>query len=140
MVNIFMTVLLSFVNKLRSLRHFSERKQYCSGQAAREGKIETGRKWEVAREADIHPQSLLGKPVSTLGFAWHLEKRSLLLLVLSLFGRVRLWVTPWTAAHHGIFQARVLEWGAIAFSKMQSIHLLRTTADNERKAPSQQNL
>jgi len=30
-------------------------------------------------------------------------------------------VTPWTAAYqapsvHGIFQARVLEWGAIAFS------------------------
>ena len=24
--------------------------------------------------------------------------------------------TPWTAAIHGIFQARVLEWGAIAFS------------------------
>ena len=35
---------------------------------------------------------------------------------------VRLLATPWTAAHqapvHGIFQARVLEWGAIAFSDM----------------------
>ena len=36
--------------------------------------------------------------------------------------RVRLLATPWTAAlpgssTHGIFQARVLEWGAIAFSK-----------------------
>ena len=36
--------------------------------------------------------------------------------------RVRLLATPWTAAHHaipfvhGIFQARVLEWVAIAFS------------------------
>jgi len=35
--------------------------------------------------------------------------------------RVRLLATPWTAALpgssiHGIFQARVLEWGAIAFS------------------------
>ena len=35
--------------------------------------------------------------------------------------RVRLLATPWTAAQpgssvHGIFQARVLEWGAIAFS------------------------
>ena len=35
---------------------------------------------------------------------------------------VRLLATPWTAAHqagssvHGVFQARVLEWGAIAFS------------------------
>ena len=33
----------------------------------------------------------------------------------------RLFATPWTAAYlgssvHGIFQARVLEWGAIAFS------------------------
>ena len=37
--------------------------------------------------------------------------------------RVRLLATPWTAAYqappsiHGIFQARVLEWGAIAFSE-----------------------
>ena len=37
---------------------------------------------------------------------------------------VRLFATPWTAAHqappsvHGIFQARVLEWGAIAFSSL----------------------
>ena len=31
--------------------------------------------------------------------------------------RVRPSATPWTAAFvHGIFQARVLEWGAIAFS------------------------
>ena len=28
--------------------------------------------------------------------------------------RVRLLATPWTVALHGIFQARVLEWGAIA--------------------------
>ena len=37
------------------------------------------------------------------------------------FSCVRLLATPWTAAHqappiHAIFQARVLEWGAIAFS------------------------
>ena len=37
------------------------------------------------------------------------------------FSCVRLSATPWTAAYqappiHGIFQARVLEWGAIAFS------------------------
>ena len=42
-------------------------------------------------------------------------------------------VTPWTAAYqgssiHGIFQARVLEWGAIAFSGNRlSIYLLATT-------------
>ena len=35
--------------------------------------------------------------------------------------RVRFFATPWTAAHQapplmGFFQARVLEWGAIAFS------------------------
>ena len=42
-------------------------------------------------------------------------------LLLSRFSRVRLCATPWTAAYpgssvHGIFQARVLELGAIAFS------------------------
>ena len=37
--------------------------------------------------------------------------------------RVRLFVTPWTVAYqaplsvHGIFQARVLEWVAISFSR-----------------------
>ena len=46
----------------------------------------------------------------------------LLLLLLSHFSRVRLCAIPWTAAHQappsmGFFQARVLEWGAIAFSK-----------------------
>ena len=30
--------------------------------------------------------------------------------------RVQLLATPWTVALHGIFQARVLDWGAIAFS------------------------
>ena len=37
-----------------------------------------------------------------------------------LLSHVRLFATPWTAAYqgsmHGIFQARVLEWGANAFS------------------------
>ena len=44
----------------------------------------------------------------------------LLLLLLSLFSRVRLCVTPYTAAHQavvpGILQARTLEWAAISFS------------------------
>ena len=44
---------------------------------------------------------------------WKVKVRSL--------SQVRLLVTPWTAAHQappsmGFFQARVLEWGAIAFS------------------------
>ena len=30
---------------------------------------------------------------------------------------------------HGIFQARVLEWGAIAFSEVDSIQLLSNRAD-----------
>ena len=35
-----------------------------------------------------------------------------------LLSRVQLFMSPWTIAHsvHGIFQARILEWGAIAFS------------------------
>ena len=48
----------------------------------------------------------------------------LLLLLLSRFSRVQLCGIPWTAAPgssvHGIFQARVLEWGAIAFSKLKN--------------------
>ena len=49
------------------------------------------------------------------------------LLLLSRFSRVQLCATPWTAAYqappvHGIFQARVLEWGAIAFSDIFSEH------------------
>ena len=45
------------------------------------------------------------------------------LLLLSSFSHIRLCATPWTAAYiqdssiHGIFQARVLEWVAIAFSR-----------------------
>ena len=50
------------------------------------------------------------------------SSKHLLLLLLSRFSRVRLLATPWTAAYQappsmGFFQARVLEWGAIAFSK-----------------------
>ena len=39
---------------------------------------------------------------------------------------IRLPATPWTAAYssiHGIFQARVLEWGAIAFSNTPSVEV-----------------
>ena len=43
--------------------------------------------------------------------------------------RVQLLVTPWTACSppgssiHGIFQARLLEWGAIAFSEDEHYHV-----------------
>ena len=44
-----------------------------------------------------------------------------------LLSRVRLLVTPMDCSPpgssvHGIFQARVLEWGAIAFSKVNNWH------------------
>ena len=53
----------------------------------------------------------------------------LLLLLLSHFSRVRLCVTPWTAAHQappvpGILQARTLEWVAISFSIIVQLLLL----------------
>ena len=48
--------------------------------------------------------------------------------------RVRLPATPWTAAYqaplvHGICQARVLEWGAITFSKLLSPYYVVAVAD-----------
>ena len=54
---------------------------------------------------------------------------------------VRLFVTPWTAAYqappiHGIFQARVLEWGTIAFSVYVlglSILDLQQTHENQKQ-------
>ena len=59
---------------------------------------------------------------------------SLLLLLLSHFGRVRLCVTPWTPVP-GIFQARTLEWVAISFSnawkwkvKVKSLSPVRPSA------------
>ena len=47
-----------------------------------------------------------------------------------LLSRVRLLATPWTAALpgssvHGIFQARVLEWGAIASSDFKYIYKIK---------------
>ena len=50
------------------------------------------------------------------------SKNVLLLLLLSHFSRVRPFAGPMDcslpgSSAHGIFQARVLEWGAIAFSK-----------------------
>ena len=52
--------------------------------------------------------------------SWTIKKE--VVCVLSHFGCVRLFVTPWTVARpgfsvHGIFQARILEWFAISFSK-----------------------
>ena len=50
---------------------------------------------------------------------------------------VGLFATPWTAGPrgssvHGIFQARVLEWGAIAFSNMLLYKDLITMVDIKR--------
>ena len=39
---------------------------------------------------------------------------------IQLLSRVRLFATPWTVAYHGIFQAIVLEWIAISFSRGSS--------------------
>ena len=46
--------------------------------------------------------------------------------------RVRLFATPWTpgSSVHGIFQARVLEWGAIAFSDFSAELLTNYRKDN----------
>ena len=64
-------------------------------------------------------------------------KSLLLLLLLSCFSRVRLCdpmdCSPPGSSVHGILQARVLEWGAIAFSGFQvsrskcSLHLINTS-------------
>ena len=51
------------------------------------------------------------------------------LMKAKLLSRVRLFATPWTVAYqalrslsvHGIFQARVLEWVAISFSRCELI-------------------
>ena len=61
----------------------------------------------------------------------------LLLLLLSRFSRVRLCATPLTAAHQappvpGILQARVLEWGAIAFSDFSELTYCILEGDQDR--------
>ena len=60
--------------------------------------------WEKVKDRDV----------------WHAAVLLLLLLLLNPFSCVRLCATPWTAAHQAppqwVFQARILEWGAIAFS------------------------
>jgi len=50
------------------------------------------------------------------------QRRYAVAKLLSHFSRVQLCAIPWTAAHQappsmGFFQARVLQWGAIAFSE-----------------------
>ena len=54
----------------------------------------------------------------------------MLLLLLSHFSRVRLCATPWTTSPpgssvHGIFQARVLELGAIVFSNYIAVKVIQ---------------
>ena len=52
----------------------------------------------------------------------------------SCFSRVWIFATLWTIAHqasvHGIFQARVLEWGAIAFSTFQVVLVVKNPPAN----------
>ena len=52
----------------------------------------------------------------------YLLRNLLLLLLLSRFSRVRLFVTPWTVRGpvHAISQARILEWVAMPFSRASS--------------------
>ena len=49
---------------------------------------------------------------------------TLVVVVVKLLSRVRLFATPWTSlpgsSVHGILQARILEWGAISFSRGSS--------------------
>ena len=52
------------------------------------------------------------------------------------FSRVQLWATPWTTAYHRIFQTRVLEWGAIAFSK-QTHHKITNWNCNQKYSSKQ---
>jgi len=66
---------------------------------------------------------------------WFIIKHCLLLLLLlSHFSRVRLCATPWTAppgsSTRGIFQARVLEWGAIAFSEKHCLQFTKLNCLN----------
>ena len=61
----------------------------------------------------------------------------LLLLLLSCFSHVRLLATPWTAGPsvHRIFQAKVLEWGAIAggfFTTAPPVNRLATHYDRKQ--------
>ena len=68
-----------------------------------------------------------GKQPDSKGYIWFYlqngRNKTLLLLLLSRFSRVRLCATPQTAAHQaplslpGILQARTLEWVAISFSR-----------------------
>ena len=78
---------------------------------------------KVKSESEV-PQSCptLNYPMdSSQGFILLFSLKSMLLLLLSRFSRVRLCATPQTAAHEappvpGILQARTLEWVAISFS------------------------
>ena len=62
---------------------------------------------------EIKRHLLLGKKAVINLWKWKWKVKSL--------HHVRLLVTPWTVADHGILQARVLEWVAISFSNNQPI-------------------
>ena len=59
-----------------------------------------------------------------------LLRRKAMTNLVKLLSRVLLFVTPWTVANqisvHGIFQARILEWVAISFSRVSSQRRDRT--------------
>ena len=66
-------------------------------------------------------------PSKSTGMGCHFLLQCMKVKVKSL-SRVQLLVTPWTAAYQappsmGFFQARVLEWGAIAFSEKKSTNI-----------------
>ena len=64
-------------------------------------------------------------------YLWYLKKRKVKVKSLS---RAQLFATQWTVAYfsaHGIFQARVLEWGAIAFSDMRHQMVISATEKNK---------
>ena len=55
-------------------------------------------------------------------FGLEISMDCIVLLLLSHFSRVRLYVTPWTVAHQtllsmGILRTRIMEWAAISFSR-----------------------
>ena len=68
------------------------------------------------------PQSLPASgsfPMSQL-FIWGGQSIGVSASAVKSLSCVQLFATPWTVAHHGILQARILEWVAISFSRRSS--------------------
>ena len=80
------------------------------------------------------PPQLLSLPLAGVPPWW-----ILLMLLLSRFSCIRLCATPSGSSVHGSFQARVLEWGAIAFSNSdntipEQIHFLHSFRQSEGRS------